>query len=207
MIEAGDIMYVTVRGLLHGQRTINTFFFYAPNDSAGVEEVDAASDFLIAWLAAHGSAYAAPLSNEFTNGTVRCQLLRPNGTTVPNRWTYVELPLDEPTGLVVESSLPSVCAAVMRRRTALAGRENRGRFYIPALPVTYERDSTLFPAAYDTLTDAFAPIALTEITTDDVDWKPCITNSPSHTRIVEVTSVILDDVLRVQRRREVRVGE
>lgn len=207
MIETSDLMYVTVRGRLHGQRVMNTFYYHPSADDPGAEEASQAAAFAVAWNVAHGNNYPTALSEELTDLTIRAQLVRPNPPGDPTRWAYAEVDMAVPEGQVASSSLPSTVTAVCRRRTALAGRENRGRIYVPGIPVTAEEDSQLTQAAYDDLTNSIGPILISPITSDGNEWTPVITNPPLHDHIIEVTLASFDPVLRVQRRRELNVGE
>lgn len=207
MIELGDLMHVSIRGRLHGQRVINTLWYYSLNDIPDTEEVDMAGIFATEWVQDHGLLWPVALSNELVDLTCRAQLIRPNGTTKPTRWVYQDVPLTQPVGSVVEQALPSSIAAVFRRRTARAGKEYRGRVYIPGIPVSYEDDSRLTQAGYDALTASVGVACLAQVLAGGGPWRTCITDAPLHSRITEVTTGQLDDVLRIQRRREIGVGE
>lgn len=206
-VENGDLIYVTVRGRLHGQRCINTFWYRAFGDMPDLQEVDAVPEFLVQWLTDHGSVYTQNLSQEYTDGVVRAQFLRPNPPNPPIRYAYFQLPLTDPDGQVEEGSLPSSMAACFRRLTQFAGRQFRGRIFVPAIPNTFEADSELTQSGYDALVGSIGSILVSTVTVNDHMWVPCITNAPDHSTISQVTAAVLDSVLRVQRRREVSVGE
>ena len=206
-VETGDLMYVTVRGRLHGQRTINTFWYTIFGDAPDLAEVDAATAFMAQWQLDHGDVYTQNLSQELTDCVVRCQLLRPQPPNEPLRWAYVQEGLSDPDGQVAEGALPSYVTACFRRMTALAGQRYRGRIFVPGIPTTFEADSELTQSGYDALTASIGAILVSHVTENGHQWVPCITNQPDHSRITFITHAVLDTVLRAQRRREVGVGE
>lgn len=207
MIEQGDLVLATLRMTLHGQRCLCTFWYYALADYPNQEEVDLAGEFAAAWNTQNQPGCSIPMSNELQFDHVRAQVIRPNNTNTPQRWAYADVVATEPLGQVAEGSLPSTVTAVYRRRTVLAGRRYRGRIYIPGIPVTYEDNSQLNQVGYDAISDNWDSAVLEAVIVNGNEYRPCITNAPLHSRITEITAASVDSVLRVQRRREVGVGE
>lgn len=205
-IPAGSVLLIQVRGRLHQQRVMNNFY-YATLTSSSDNLANNTVSSVEKWDMDFGPMYAACMSNEVTNLTIRGQILQPNGTAHPDRFMFYEQPASDSEGAVVQNSLPSTVSAVVRRRTALSGRKYRGRVYVPGVPFTWEIDSVLTEAAQDTLIANMGAILITPMTVSATIWQPVVTDSPFFLRQTVVNAAAVDPVLRVQRRREIGVGE
>jgi len=205
-IRDNTIAQIQFRYRLHGQRCINTFYYRAltggPPDVPTMTE-----EFTDLWDSTHTGAITQVLSEEVSDIRVRGQLLEPNGALDPTRYMFYERAGTPAEGVFPASSLPSTCAAVVRKRTDLAGHANRGRIFVAGVPLPWEQDSLLTAVARGEYDTAYGPVFLNPLLVLGIQWDPVLTNPPLHSVSREITQVSVDDVIRVQRRREVGVGE
>lgn len=111
------------------------------------------------------------------------------------------------------SALPANNALVMRRRTAEAGRANRGRVYLPGVPSSWGPDGKLRGAAFMDAVNTFKT-ALSDVLKDaatppvelafPVLVKKLATGIPASFQ--SITHWDVNQVVRSQRRREFGVG-
>lgn len=120
-------------------------------------------------------------------------------------------------GLVAEAALPPSTAAVIRKKTARLGRAYRGRMFVPGLGISTVVDGVIDDAgtitdlgdlgiaisAALTWTAGGSPTFIPEICTIVGDGS---IGDPFAYRANDITSTVVDLVLRSQRRREVGRG-
>lgn len=112
----------------------------------------------------------------------------------------------EVTGGIGSNMLPSSVAVLVQKRTAFAGRRNRGRFYIPGVPAQ-DVGGTTAPNSLDASTlpswqtnlDAF--FAFLKGTTMGDPLDPVILHPSPSTPVTEVTAFSVQALLATQRGR------
>jgi len=190
----------TIRGFHHDQRTLTLFHYRATAVVASPS--DAWRETLAALL--ETTLYASFLdsvSAEWGSGVIRVQKVWPTRYVFHDR-----LPVDR-AGNVAGDSLPSTMAAVVSRRSDAAGRSNRGRIYMPAIPVTWETDSSLTNTGIATYEAQIATaMAITRVTAD-ATFVPIIfrRNAPAASAVL--TSTLVQAELGNMRSRRVGRGE
>lgn len=118
-----DIVKITIVGSLHGQETNNVLHF---RFTSGISTFQGLIDAILDCIR---TALLPGLSNEWRLIEVRGKQLFPIGT---DEVITPALPGDV-GGLSVEA-LPSYCAGLISIKTGLAGRRNRGRFFLAGIP-------------------------------------------------------------------------
>jgi hypothetical protein len=192
----GDLYQLTVMGRCHGQTILNVLH-YAITTEVGITQL---TDLVTTFRTTCEAHWRACHSAEYTLDGYLAQKIRP----LPINASYEEGPLVL-AGTGGAQALPTSVAAVLTKRTDLAGRSYRGRVYLSAIPTTFELDSELTGAAlnvYQTLADdleqilaagagnAFTPVL----------WR----RSAELAR--PITQFVPRQVLRNQRRRQVGRG-
>ena len=96
----------------------------------------------------------------------------------------------------------------MRRAAILAGRRYQGRIYVAGIPVQSEQDSRLSDASAFSW-DTAAPLLKEPLMggTQTSPFIPIVSINTLTPGLDDVDTVAVDHTLRVQRRREVGVGE
>lgn len=105
-------------------------------------------------------------------------------------------------GIVGGDELPSYAAAVIQKRTSTAGKEGRGRWYVPFVPETMTDEGLLTEAAeesYQLLGEAYK----TNYTIGGVTYE-CSHWSGKLEVMLLITSVNAQAILGTQRRRRLR---
>lgn len=142
-LHDGDLIQLQIVGRLHGQRirTVLHYSFRGPDHmdgEAALEQFDGIfEDFSL-------SAFLAFQSAEYQCDYIFSQVIK------PVRYRPVVLTVEEP-GTVEGDSLPSGVAAVLSRYGTPAGRRYQGRTFVAGVPVSFEENSSLKPAAVDLL--------------------------------------------------------
>lgn len=191
-----DYFRATIVGRLHGQETNTVLHYRETATGAG----DASALLAFAVDAAIGVAMRAWASEEWTYGYTMVQKFDPS----PVLMAAINSENTGP-GDVTGSSLPSSVAAVITKRTALAGRSFRGRVFLPGVPSSYELDSELTGAAM-TATATLADVMILQKTQGGYTWVP-IVYTKAELAVPQVwTSYLVRSPLRTQRRREVGKG-
>lgn len=192
-MAAGDLYQINVVGQLHGQTTVNTFYYRVSVEGVG----DPRQKLIDSWLAHVHPLYADCLSQEWVTLKLESLGLQP----ILPKIDFA----DATAGTVLGESLPSSVAAVARRKTLTPGRTGRGRVYLPAVPASFETDSKLTVGSLATYNALTLELGLD---ISDGGW----TFHPQHVRRkpavqgLEIDRWTMDTVLRNQRRRQVGVG-
>jgi len=207
-MAVGDVWRVVVRATIHGQQTINTFY-YEQTVGGGIADITNATSLANAIFAADWwDGYVALHSDEWTATSMGLQRINnndPGGTLSP---TY-DINTVDVSGTTAGGSLPSSVAFVIRRRTNLAGRRGYGRIYLTGFPSIWEIDSKVATASatFITAKDAFINNANIDLVNAGITWSP--RHFAAKNPLVKATVIrqwAYDDVLRNQRRRQVGVG-
>lgn len=124
-IPANQVIKCVVHGTLDAQQTMNVLYFHkaTPTVPADVAAILAAVDTMWANFTAAqlGSGY------NYVSTTAQDISVLTNPTS-----TIIRSPIVP--GGVASQALPGNSAPVVTKRTALSGRSNRGRIYIPGIP-------------------------------------------------------------------------
>jgi hypothetical protein len=118
-MAVGDVYQMIIEGSLNGQRVLNTFGLVANSDE------DTPTQFLAESVAAAlpGSGWSQGRTTQYAVGSVACRDISP-GTAPLGRAQCSSV------GTEAEESAPGNCAVVVSWKTALRGRNNRGRMYL-----------------------------------------------------------------------------
>lgn len=131
-MAANDVWKITMVGQLHGQETNNVWHFRFNSDAATF------ANLAIAIFDCIRTALLPGLSNEWRCIELRGKQLFPVATDeaiIPAEATDI--------GAINGEGLPSYCAGLISIKTGVAGRRNRGRFYIAGIPETGQTASRL----------------------------------------------------------------
>lgn len=192
-----DIYQLTIVGQLHGQTILNVLHYQQSGGSA----LNTSQELVTEWRAFCEAHWLACCSNEYKIVGYICQRIRP----LPVMAAYESGALNL-SGTVAQNSLPTSMAAVLTKRTDIAGRSYRGRIYMAGVPATYEDDSEITGAASNVYgavaTDLVGPMTdPANNTWAHVLWRRKVGQSQP------ITSVVVRATLRNQRRRQVGRGQ
>jgi hypothetical protein len=191
-----DICQARIVGTLHGQTTINQLCYVLrdPNTTPMDIATNVAGDIVNFLLLA--------TSVEYTCQQVDAQIIDP-----PPR-TFVATYQVGSAGSKAGGSAPSSVAVVLRKRTQFAGRKFRGRWYFPGIPTSDIQLSQISGGAtidWNKLGTALLQGigAIGQIPATPVLYAPRKGYAPQPQPL---TAVVLDQVLRNQRRRQIGRG-
>lgn len=202
-ILAADIIDVRLISTLHGQQIINTFKYQLDVD------VNTGQDFLLDLCATIRDSVEFAgifngLSNQFSTQTVEAQKI------YPLRFQKVGVSVTPPQGVggVAGEAVPSSVAVVTSRQGVVAGRSHYGRVFWAGLPSAYSLSSEIDPAVFPGAASAFNDLVSKtwEITAFSALVRPVIWSPADPENSDLLTVVRTDNVLRNQRRRQVRRG-
>lgn len=205
VIEGNSMLEIQIVGRLHGQRTRNVFHYLYPLESPDLPDGKAAAQAALDGFVVGVLAELRVLTSvEMHYERVTAQWVKPTRYRAVGQDIVAD-------GTVQGACLPSYCAVVVSKTTDLAHRAFQGRNYFPGIPSIQEDDSRLTDTAHDNWT-IFADVLLDPlnlgIPSSDVQL---ITKTPDSLFPLDASSVVtavsVNNVLRVQRRREVGVGE
>lgn len=195
-MAVNDIYQVNMVGRLHGQQTINVFHYIETTTPAGSAEAALAQGF--------GAGVASEVKNaasvEWELEKISVQQIRPLPPLLP-----VEDASAAGPGAVAGESLPTSVAAVVTKRTGLAGRAYRGRSYFAGVPQSQEVDSQLSSAALLLWQDVADQMAQPISVAPSGAFDPIVYHRALGTGNV-IVSGLARPVLRNQRRRQVGKG-
>jgi hypothetical protein len=201
------MILVQVRGRLHGQRIINDFWYrislLTTTFDTNVDQAAVLAQFQMNFEA----AILPLLSQDYTVEEYRCSCFHVDLLGNVTRFAFANILPTEVAGGVASASLPSTCAAIMKRIGTLAGPSHRGRIFVAGVPVASELESQLAPVVRAAWTTA--ALTLKEGIPSLGNWNltPILKPGPDMVFFEDVNSTAIDTVLRVQRRREVGRGE
>jgi hypothetical protein len=200
-IPLNSSVQVNFVGRLYGQQTVTTFFYALTPDTA----TDPADPLALAQAMydGFGSEFEDHLSSEWSWAAV--EVRDPRAAPI---WASAELPVAG-NGVLGDPSCPPSVAAVITRKTALAGRRYRGRVFIPAVPAANHLEGQLTDAALLDMQDLANNMALPQNVTLPSGTYVMIPQVWS--RLLQTGQTIVNclarRVLRSQRRREIGVGK
>lgn len=210
---AGDIVQISLRGRIFGQRILLTRFYKVtvPSDAALTVEQELAGLLagINATIPAGGnelvSKYLTVMPNNYSLETIRAQLVW------PNRSVLVEQIADQ-TGQSLGAATVSNTAVVITMRTAKAGRNQVSNVHIgPVDNEVYSAGFVTGPAkpSYNLLGVRLA-IPLTSQNIGGCTTVPVIYHAGQELPQLisdDIRTHVLQDTIRVMRRRTVGLGE
>lgn len=207
--QVGDLLEFRLIYVLNGQTCMNVFHYSVSTRTpgAGGPDVQDCANIMVTLLWDDPIlGLSTFISADVNSISCTCQVVHP----VRSQAAVAPAVL-APVGLGATPAAPSgVCVTVQRKGT-MAGRHNQGRAYIGGIVQADISGSALVPASPtqngfaswtpQLLTDQH--VTLTGIT---LTFTPCLVPLPAGTPVVPLTISGWDDVIRYQRRRELRVG-
>jgi len=190
-----DVVAITLKGRLFGQRTNNTFHYQL---LAGTPATSAATIFS-AFNVAFEDLWCALVSQDWTADLITLRRLAPN----PTRTMEFNIAW---TGAVAQDSLPPSTAAVISRYNYSPGPSGRGRLFIPGIPATFHAEGQLTAPAL-----AIAVLLAAQVDDFLEDGGTAFMEPGLWARATSLFRVteeaVARSILRQQRRREIGVGE
>lgn len=201
-VTDGDYFEIRLTGFIHGQLFITTFRYELETGPQPdpVDMAPLATDFQTqVW-----EPLRELLSNEVVGVRINLQKID------PLRYVSFQLTPTATNGAVASSALPSTVAMVVKRKMRLAGRRQRGRIFIPGLPVASESDSQVSTAVQASAEmETFLENQIVQLTAGAgllLTPSLIVNVGGAWVNRGDVEIVELDPILRVQRRREVGRG-
>jgi len=198
LLAVGDVLQITLKGLLFGQRTNNTFHY----NVTATDGDQTFTEVFSQWVVDYEDLWCACVSQDWTGDVVTVRRLTPTktrGVDFDIAWI----------GTIPSASLPPSTAAVISRWNYGSGQSNRGRVFIPGIPAT----SHVAGRILSTGANPFASFLLLAAQMDDpCEDVPDFSLAPGlfhrFTNTWEaIEGTTARDILRQQRRREIGVGE
>lgn len=194
-LSLADVLEITVHGAIFDMETVNVFH-YEVSDATGAPTLAGA---IAAFNTAFKDSWRNCVSADWTWAFTRAQVIKP----LP-RGMFVD-EVGGQQGLIESDSCPPATAVVIRKRTAIAGRANRGRVYVCGLPESAHVGGKIlsdFHGVWQNLTDKVDDVLSI---TGGGALTPVIFHRAIRTFEI-IKSAAFDRVVRSQRRREVGVG-
>jgi len=208
-MAVGDIFRVAVNATLHGQTTINTFFYDIVAGGTGSPGTLATSLANAIIASAWWGYYVDLHSNEWNATLFQIAQVSNTGLPIMLSPTY-EVNITDDAGDFVGDSLPSSVALVVKRRTDIPGRRGFGRIFLCGVPVAWDADSRIDTADvnFDTAMVGLLANIGSNITNAANTFRPghYMPTLTLVSRFQPVTIWSFDSVLRNQRRRQPGVG-
>lgn len=193
-LEPGDVIQLTLKGRLFGQRTNNVFYYYL-----SIADAQIFTDLFSQWAVDFQTVWEDAVSEDWTGDTVTLRRVGANATR------GIDFNIDW-QGNVVSPSLPPSTAVVISRYNYIPGPRGRGRLFIAGVATSHHLSGELTAPAQ-------ALYALLAAQVDDaiVDgvqlraepglWRPATSTFNG------IEAAQMRTILRQQRRREIGVGE
>ena len=206
-LAIGDVIEVSFRGTLFGQRILNILHYVVSVTGAGqdnfqLEEIaqdmatSAISNPIIpAWLASVGA--------EYTMDEVRAQRVYPTRTIYQR--SLVDL-----AGTHADPCLTANIAVSIQKRGLVSGRTGNGRMQLGGIPRSGMVDGSIDVAGYGALVSSLRnALALNQTTSvTPVTIQPCIFNPlAAAPKYQLISSWLVQTTLRTMHRRTLLVGE
>lgn len=207
----GDIMQLSYRGTVAGQRIIMTRFYRctAPSDPGNTYQDDMQGVIIEATKVAAGSisqTYLACLPSSYTLNEVRAQIVK------PVRYVTVGVFQTAKVGTNTGSGNVTNLAGVITFRTGLAGRKQVSNVHIGPVPSDAPSAGVL-EAAYRLVLDNLKGALLNILTPSGFDvgsWTPCIWHRKVPGPAISydyIQSGVVQQTARTMSRRTVGRGE
>jgi hypothetical protein len=213
-----EVYAATFKGAFYGVQTFTRFYFERTTGSAG-DRLLQLSDAILNFAIGGGSTFRVRWDNVVTIDWVWDYMTIQRVQQNPLLRVRTEVNMIG-TGAFTGTALPPTTAVVMKRRTNLATRIAQGRIFIPAVALEATSGGSIplvgiTPQAYRAALTALATGMINSITGSD----GAISNTfigrviqggafdlNGDPVVFPISIIGFDDVLRVQRRREVGVG-
>jgi len=194
----GEVAEIRLNATLFGQTIINTFHYRIGSGVPGSGDWDSllgAFDVQM-W----SDALSSVLSEDFESVFLAGQ------TVYPVRKVATEVALTPSAGEVVAPACPPTTAVVIKKLTVLAGSANRGRVFIAGIPYQNIAGGSIAAGSYGAWQTISAGIAEPLTFGASRFAVPVVYSTASGVIRGDVTDFGVDQILRVQRRREVGRG-
>jgi len=206
-MAVNDLLELTFLSTLHNQEVRNVRHYRVSLISGGSPTAEQQESALISISSQITTAMKNCASNEWALYGQKCQRVWPVPRTVG---TYSSG--NAGAGAVSENSLPSEVTAVVKLKTAFAGRKYRGRMYMAGVPVTFETDSLITGAGqtlYNTLSSVLDGVLGIAVGGISYEFTPIILHrsAPGTWTDILNTTGLVDPILRSQRRRQPGKGQ
>lgn len=203
-LNINDVVSVSYRGRVLGQRTVNTLHYRITTASTNANTLAALSSWGLAYSTGPVSPtlpLLAAMPQNWVLEQIRVQRV------YPVRSAYIDFQDGRPGQIAVDAETTNINATITKR-TPSGTRNGIGSFHAPAMPADGFLNGQL-TAAYDVLTNAYA-VRFINPFTDAVELTqgtPIVYNRAFPGLSWDLTSTIVQQTLRVMRRRTVGVGE
>lgn len=199
-VNDDDVFAVTTRAFLDAQTILNTFHYSAqgPTNDEGVAVAEALG---AAFNDAVQSLIASVQSNELVYVSTIVQKIYPARFVISESIANLA-----PAGGIVEASLPTTVAVVLKRTSFLADRHGRGRIFCAGIPVTQVDASRLTGPGLILWDNVAQSLKEDLLAVEGFTFQPIIFNRVSPEGSFTIAQAVATPRLRVQRRREIGVG-
>lgn len=202
-LPSGSIAEITFEGRQDGQTVMNVIHYYMEK-AGGIDDARQSMNMLLAWVVGGPPAmlgkYLDCLTNQVDNIEVYGQWIS------PTRLTYQQAGGGPYTGAILLDGLPSNCQASITLRGDIADRHNLGRKAMPGVSIGAVLNSELTGAAKLVYQDFANTLLEVFVGPEGEEYKPVILNRVTPELSPVITEVFVQDTIRVERRRTVRVG-
>jgi len=194
-LAPANILEIVVKGRLFGQRTENTFHYYAAVVIGDVTLLDVFTNFAVHFQ----DEFEAVTTTDWTSDTITVRRITPDPTrAIPfgNGWT----------GTNDEGTLPPSTTAVISRVSWQQGRRSLGRIFVPAVPNGWHSNGELTVPAMAAYASLAAKMDTSVIEGGTLTLKPILWDREG-SALRDIEEAFARKILRQQRRREIGVGE
>jgi len=206
-LAVGDVIQVSLRGTLYGQRILNVLHYSVAVAGSGTD-YDQLSILTSNLVTGGGSVdplvdFLAAIAPQYQLVEVRAQRVYPLRTI----YAYT---IDGRFGTYATGTETTNIAASLEKRTLTPGRMGIGRLQLAGIPTAAMDNGELAAAYKATEMSNLAQKLLLSITTSSpvVTYTPCLFNPTAPVnKFSPLFSIVIQDSLRTMRRRTVRVGE
>jgi hypothetical protein len=206
-LSLNDVIQVSYRGSLFGQRILNIFHYVVAVAGAGTDfdQLDNLSSNIALGAGSTDmkSIFLAALAPEYTLEQIRVQRVYPTRSI----YAYTT---DGTSGTYATGCETSNVSVSLEKRTLRAGRMGIGRTQLAGIPTAAMNNGEVTAGYMTTELIGLATAMLWTITTTGpvVTYAPCLFNPLAvGDKFATLLSVIPQTSLRVMRRRTLRVGE
>lgn len=208
-LAANDVIELSFRGSLFGQRILNVMHYYVAAPGTGTPEqqlLALVSDIQagtgsVAGLKSH---FLDCIAIQYTLDSIRAQRV------YPTRTVYQQVLSGDVGQWTTSDCQESNIAASILKRTLTPGRMGLGRMQMAGLATDAALQGMLNPANQAVPLAVWAADMLLNYVTSApaVTFSPCLYNpTGAGLRFSPLVATVVEDTLRVMRRRTLRVGE
>jgi hypothetical protein len=203
-VQGGDILQVSFRGLVYGQRMITILHYRAEEFSTTTELQQTYIQTAAQLQGGAGTPhqeYMDCLASSYTNAQMRVQKI------YPTRMIHRTFTAATVIGQVSGAALSPGTSGSITKRGEVANRHSIGGVRMPAVPLAWSVDGML--SATGTVQYADFASTLTQLLTltGGLVLKPIIFNRTTPVDSQSITTLIVQDTIRTMSRRVLRRGE